>query len=121
MRPHRLWHVLLILLALFCAVGFQKSSSSTVPTFYRDIVPILQQHCQTCHRSGEIAPIPLVNYSDAQKYAAKMKAMTEVRRMPPWFADSQIGKWMNDPSLSDAQIATIAEWADAGAPAGDPQ
>jgi hypothetical protein len=62
----------------------------------------------------------LVTYADARKYAANMKAMTSARKMPPWFADPNIGKWANDPSLTDAQIATIAAWADAGAPAGNP-
>ncbi len=63
----------------------------------------------------------LVTYSDARKYAAEMKKMTSARKMPPWFADPKIGTWANDPSLTDAQIATIASWADAGTPAGNPQ
>lgn len=63
----------------------------------------------------------LMTYADAHKYAAELKKMTSARKMPPWFADPKIGKWANDPSLTDAQIATIAAWADAGAPAGNPQ
>jgi hypothetical protein len=65
--------------------------------------------------------MPLVTYAEARKYAAEMKKMTSARKMPPWFADPKIGKWANDPSLTDTQIATIAAWADAGAPAGNPQ
>jgi hypothetical protein len=65
--------------------------------------------------------MPLVTYAEACKYAAEMKKMTSARKMPPWFADPKIGKWANDPSLTDTQIATIAAWADAGAPAGNPQ
>ena len=65
--------------------------------------------------------MPLVTYADARTYAAEMKKMTSARRMPPWFADPKIGKWANDPSLTDAQIETIAAWADAGAPVGNPQ
>src|SRR5690242_2433203 len=110
---------LALLFSSLCGMGFQKDSSPNPPTFYKDIEPILQQHCQTCHRAGEIAPMPLVTYLDARKYAAKMKLMTVTRKMPPWFADPHAGKWINDPSLTDAQIATIAKWADAGAPAGN--
>ena len=65
--------------------------------------------------------MPLVTFADARKYAAKMKTMTSARKMPPWFSDPRIGKWANDPSITDAQIATLAQWADAGAPAGNPQ
>ncbi|HKR29803.1 MAG TPA: hypothetical protein VJT08_04975 [Terriglobales bacterium] len=65
--------------------------------------------------------MPLVTYADARKYAAEMKKMTSARRMPPWFADPKIGKWANDPSLTDAQIEAISAWADAGAPVGNPQ
>ena len=121
MLRRRIWLGVAVCLAVVAGLGFQKTSSPSAPTFYKDIAPIVQQHCQTCHRAGEIAPMPLVSYADAHKYAAKMKAMTSARKMPPWFADPRIGKWANDPSLTDTQIAMIAEWADAGAPAGNPQ
>src|SRR5690348_1256040 len=121
MLRRRIWVGFSVIVAVLLSLGFQKLSSSSAPTFYKDIDLILQQHCQTCHRAGEIAPMPLVTYADARKYAAEMKKMTSARRMPPWFADPEIGKWANDPSLTHAQIATIAAWADAGAPAGNPQ
>ena len=121
MLRRRIWLGLLVFLAVLVSLGFRKHLSSSAPTFYKDIDPILQQHCQACHRAGEIAPMPLVTYADARKYAADMKRMTSARKMPPWFADPQVGKWANDPSLTDTQIATVAKWADAGAPAGNPQ
>jgi Copper type II ascorbate-dependent monooxygenase, C-terminal domain len=95
-------------------------AASSSPTFYKNILPILQQHCQVCHRAGEIAPMALVTYSQAHRYAAKMKQMTSEKMMPPWFADPRFGHFSNDNSLAPEQIATIASWADAGAPAGDP-
>jgi len=90
------------------------------PTFYRNVLPILQDHCQSCHRPGEIGPMPLVTYAQARPYAAAIRARTAARAMPPWFADPGIGKWANDPSLSAAEVRTLADWAAAGAPAGDP-
>src|ERR1043166_112619 len=102
------------------AIILSKADSPSV-TFYKDIQPILQQHCQSCHRSGQIAPMPLVSFDDARKYAAKMKQMTRTKNMPPWFADSQFGSFANDPSLTANEIQLISEWADAGAPAGDPR
>jgi hypothetical protein len=99
----------------------RASASYSAPSFYKDVLPILQQHCQTCHREGEIAPMALVTYAQARKYAAEMKRMTSSRMMPPWFADPRFGHFSNDPSLRPAEIATIADWADAGALAGNPK
>ena len=96
------------------------SGPSPPPTFYRDVLPILQQHCQRCHRPGEIGPMPLVTYQQARRKAVAIKAKVQQRMMPPWFADPKYGRFANDPSLTDEQIATLASWADAGAPAGNP-
>jgi hypothetical protein len=89
------------------------------PTFYKDVLPILQNKCQSCHRTGEPAPMPLVTYEQTKPWAGKIAAAVEMKMMPPWFADPRYGHFANDPSLSAEQIATIATWAKAGAPAGD--
>jgi hypothetical protein len=88
-------------------------------TFYKDVLPILQERCQVCHRRGEAAPMPLVTYEQTQPWAQKVAAEVEMKMMPPWFADSRYGHFSNDPSLTAEQIAAIVKWADAGAPAGD--
>ncbi|MGH9395204.1 MAG: thiol-disulfide isomerase, partial [Terriglobales bacterium] len=93
---------------------------STPPTFYRDVLPILQQHCQACHRAGEIAPFALVTLAQARPRAAAIAQATRARVMPPWFADPGVGSFANDPSLSPAEIRVLAAWAAAGAPAGPP-
>jgi hypothetical protein len=121
--PH--WKKWIALLAAVICAGVCASSPasahSSAPTFYKDVLPILQQHCQTCHRAGEIAPMPLVTYAQVRKYAADMKRMTSSRMMPPWFAEPRFGHFSNDPSLTQTQIETIADWADAAAPAGNPK
>jgi len=94
--------------------------SHTAPTFYRDVLPILRDHCEVCHRSGGIAPIAFDTYDQARRYAAAIRASTQNKSMPPWFADPRIGHFTNDPSLSTAEISAIAAWIDANAPAGDP-
>lgn len=96
------------------------AQTQTVPTFYRDIVPILQDHCQSCHRPGEIAPMPLVTFRDVRPWAKAMREAVKQRTMPPWFADPDIGRFANDPSLSKGQIEAIAQWAEHGAPQGNP-
>ena len=75
------------------------NQSESAPTFYRDVLPILQQHCQSCHRPGEIGPLPLMIYEEAQTEARSIAFITASRKMPPWFADRAIGHFANDPSL----------------------
>ena len=91
---------------------------AATPTFNKDILPILQVHCQECHRTGEIGPMPLTTYKEARPWAASIKESVLLRKMPPWFADPHYGKFSNDRSLSPEQIAAIKTWADAGAPEG---
>ena len=73
------------------------------PTFYKDVLPILQQHCQSCHRPGQIAPMPLVTYQQTQPWAGSISDETESHKMPPWFADPCCGHFSNDPSLTPQQ------------------
>ena len=91
-------------------------------TYSRDIAPILQEKCVACHNPGGIGPMPLLNFQQVQPFAMLIKDRTSKRIMPPWHADPTIGiqQFKNDASLSDAQIAAISEWVDAGAPEGDP-
>jgi hypothetical protein len=91
------------------------------PTFYRDVLPILLKHCESCHRRGGIAPMSFETYEDAWRYAAAIRGATQNNSMPPWFAVPGVGRFSNDPSLSPEQSATLAAWADAKAPAGDPR
>jgi mono/diheme cytochrome c family protein len=88
-------------------------------TFNKDILPILQQHCQSCHRPGEIGPMPLLTYEGTRPWAKSIKSAVVTRKMPPWFADPRYGHFANDRRLSDADVANIAAWVDAGAPEGD--
>src|SRR4029079_7922783 len=82
-------------------------------TFNKDVLPILQKNCQTCHRPGEIAPMSFLTYKDTRPWARAMKLAVTKRQMPPWFADPAYGHFANDKRLSDAAISTIAAWADA--------
>jgi hypothetical protein len=90
------------------------------PTFYKDILPILQGHCQSCHRLGEVAPMPLVTYEQTRPWASTIAKSVQNGMMPPWFADQRFGHFSNDPSLTPAQIATVLSWVQAGTPQGNP-
>jgi Copper type II ascorbate-dependent monooxygenase, C-terminal domain len=112
------------LVALAIAWAQRPPPAATVatgaPTFYRDVLPILQQHCQGCHRAGEIGPMPLVTYAQARSCAPAIRKMTQSRKMPPWFADQSFGHFANDPSLAPQELAILSVWVEAGAPAGNP-
>jgi len=90
------------------------------PSFYRDVLPILQQHCQSCHRPGEIAGSrSFVTYKETRQWAGGIRDAVGSKAMPPWFADPCCGHFSNDSSLSSNEISKLVKWADAGAPAGD--
>ncbi len=95
-------------------------------TFTKDIAPILQRSCQNCHRPESIAPMSLLTYQDARRYATRIKERTQLRDrmgvMPPWFIEKDVGiqDFQNDISLSEEEIATIATWVDGGTPEGSP-
>jgi hypothetical protein len=90
------------------------------PTFYKEVLPILQRHCEACHRAGGIAPMAFQTYEETRRFAEVIRLTAEKKSMPPWFAEKGIGKYSNDPSLSDGEIAALAAWAKANAPEGDP-
>ncbi|MFN0106757.1 MAG: thiol-disulfide isomerase [Bryobacteraceae bacterium] len=91
---------------------------AATPLFYRDVLPILEKHCQSCHRSGEAAPMALQTYEQARPYARAIRDAVLRRTMPPWFANAAPGAFANDPRLTAAEISTLRQWADGGAPAG---
>jgi hypothetical protein len=90
-------------------------------TFTKDVLPILQRHCQSCHRPGQIAPMSLLTYADARPWARAITLRVAAREMPPWFADPAHGRFANERRLEPRDIDTLAAWADQGAPEGDPK
>jgi hypothetical protein len=109
--------ILWIALGMFAGTAFAADSI----TFHKDVEPILQANCQGCHRPGQTAPMSLLSYESARPWAKAMKNAVLTKKMPPWFADPRYGHFTNDRSLKQADIDTIAQWADAGAPEGNPK
>jgi hypothetical protein len=113
-------------LALTPSRALAGQAAPKTATFTKDIAPILQRSCQTCHRSDSVAPMSLITYEDVRPWARSIKLRTGLGNrmgvMPPWFIDKHVGiqDYKDDISLSEKEIATIAEWVDAGAPRGNP-
>jgi hypothetical protein len=110
-----------ILLTLLAVATAGYAASTAKPTYHKDVESILMEKCQGCHRPGEIAPMSFLTYQDLRPWAKAIKAAVATRKMPPWFANKKYGHFANDWSLSDAQVETISQWVDAGAPKGNPK
>ncbi|MDB5307381.1 MAG: thiol-disulfide oxidoreductase [Gemmataceae bacterium] len=90
------------------------------PVYHKDVLPILQTHCQSCHRPGAVGPFALMTYKQAVAWADDIKEFTRDRRMPPW--KPRGGKeFVGDRRLTEKEIDTLARWVDAGCPEGDPK
>src|SRR5258706_8960615 len=111
--------ILVLVIGLSATISLPAQNSKL--TFTKDVAPILQQNCQTCHRPGEAAPFSLLTYEQARPWSKAIKDAVLQKKMPPWFADPQFGRFANDASLSQSDINTLVAWVDAGAPLGNPK
>ena len=105
-----------------CVVGLaaRTSSAQDVPTFARDIAPLLYSHCATCHRPGEVGGFSLLAFADARPRAAALARAVRTRAMPPWKPDAIDGAALvGSRRLSDRDIDLFDRWVSAGAPEGD--
>jgi hypothetical protein len=95
----------------------------TAVTFTKDVAPIFQNSCQSCHHPGTVATMSLITYADARPWAKAIEARVMAREMPPWHLDKTVGirEFKNDISLSDADINTIVRWVDGGMLQGNPK
>jgi hypothetical protein len=83
----------------------------------RDIAPILQRRCFTCHSPDNNA-MSLATYAEARPWAAAIREEVLLRHMPPWSAVAGYGRFQNDPSLTQAEWDLLVAWVDGGAPSG---
>ena len=104
-----------------CSYSRPVALAGDAPTYHRDVVRILQKHCQDCHRPGQVAPFSLLSYEQARKRSSDIVTVTQDRVMPPWHAStSEGGPFVGARVLSDAEKKILAAWAEASCPEGDP-
>jgi peroxiredoxin len=108
--------------AVGCAIARATPAalSTAKVTYHRDVLPILQNRCQSCHRPGEVGPFSLMTYRQSVNWAGDIKEFTQARRMPPW-KPVEGPAFHNERKLTDQEIAILAAWADGGTPEGDPR
>lgn len=112
----RKWPVVIFALVL---TPLTVHAAENAPTFAEDIAPIVFDSCTSCHRPGQVAPFPLMNYADTRKHAKSMRRVMDDRFMPPWHPQEGFGEFRDSRRLSDKQIAMFSKWVDAGMPEGD--
>ena len=110
----------LILLAIGLTRAMIASQAGTV-TFTRDVAPILQKSCISCHRPGEMGPMALTSYPQVRPWAKAIREAVVGKTMPPWHAGADSRPCENDPRLSQREIDTIVAWVDGGAKEGNPE
>src|SRR5437764_83399 len=111
-----------ISVALAVLAACTGRAAADAPTFTRDVAPLLWKNCAGCHHPGHVAPFALLTYKDAARRAKFLVEVTASRRMPPWRAAPDYGPhFLNERRMSDADVRTLARWAEAGAPEGDPR
>jgi len=98
----------------------ERKATSEKVTYHRDVAPIIQKHCQSCHRPGDVGPFALMNYKQAVNWASDIVQYTKSREMPPWKPVAGV-KYLNERSMTAEEIETLAAWEQAGCPEGDPK
>jgi hypothetical protein len=118
-------YLVLVLLTAMTALSAEEvstllpgSDQTRAVTFNKDVLPILENNCQSCHRPGGIGPMSLLTYDSARPWAKAIKTAVVTRKMPPWLADPHYGEFRNAPKLSESDIRTLVAWADGGSSEG---
>ncbi len=109
----------LITISFLLIVGSTATGWAQV-NFSEHIAPIIYENCTSCHREGEVGPIPLTNYQEVASWGPMIQYVTEIKYMPPFSPDVSYSHFLFERSLTDEQIQMIADWVDAGTPQGDP-
>ncbi len=115
--------------SLVAMVVFMHAQAQAVPerpTFTRDVLPILQEHCQECHRPtgdetfGMIAPMSFMSFKEVRPWSKAIARQVAARTMPPWHATNEFaGVFENERTLNETEIETLVRWARSGAPRGN--
>jgi hypothetical protein len=112
--------ILFLLALLIASLAVGPTQAQTQYTFSQHIAPLVFQHCTPCHRTGEVAPFPLTTYSQVVGRAQTIKTVTGSRYMPPWKPDPNYRHYLDENTLTDAEIQMLREWVDNGTPQGNP-
>lgn len=107
-------------IVLVWLIGLWMCVQGNAQTYHADVAPIIYNHCTSCHRPGEIAPMPFTSYSEVAAYGEFIAYVTSIGYMPPWSPDPDYSHFVGENVLTSEQLATLSDWVDAGKPEGNP-
>ncbi|MEM8528311.1 MAG: T9SS type A sorting domain-containing protein [Bacteroidota bacterium] len=107
--------ILVILILAFSVPQFAQTVN-----YSEHIAPIIYKNCTTCHREGEVAPMPLTSYEEVKNWSNMIQYVTSIKYMPPWKPNPNYSKFLGENFLTNNEIKLIADWVEAGTPQGDP-
>src|SRR5262245_45129447 len=104
-----------------CLISFdgEETPEAAVVSYARDVVPILKSKCIECHSEGNVGSWAMTSHTKVKGMAAMMEEVILSRRMPPWDADPNVGKFQHSAALQTAEAQTLLRWIRQGAPRGD--
>ena len=104
-----------------CLITFDggDAAESTPVSYSKDIAPLLQRKCVSCHSPGNIGEGAMTSHKKVKGMSATIEEVLLARRMPPWDADPHFGHFKDNPSLTTAETQTLLRWVRQGAPRGD--
>jgi Tfp pilus assembly protein PilF len=108
-----------LLLAGLAGLISAVAASREPVTFTKEIAPIIQEHCASCHRPGQPGPFSLLSFADVERRARLIASVTASRYMPPWKPEPDHGEFVGERRLSATQIQLIQQWVAEGAPEGN--
>ncbi|MEZ6036585.1 MAG: redoxin family protein [Planctomycetota bacterium] len=104
-----------------CAITPREAmrADAAAPTYTRDVLPVMQRHCQECHRPGGQAPFSLLDEAEVRKHSAMIGEVVGQGRMPPWYGSQAHGAFANHRGMTPEERAALLGWLAAGRHAGD--
>ena len=116
----RLRRTLAAVLACFApAAASAHELAASRYDFVRNVRPIFERHCSSCHRAGGISPLSLLRYEGALPWVNAIKLTVLERRMPPFLPEEDVGSWRGARGLTAREVDVLVEWASGGAPRGE--
>ena len=88
---------------------------TTKLTWTADISRMVNKRCAPCHGDGGKAPMSLLTYEESHPSAKAIRDEVLARRMQPWGGRGS-GDFLQNPSLTSAELFMLAAWVEGGAP-----
>ena len=97
-----------------CPIDYSGLRDLSVVSYQKDIAPLLIEKCVGCHRTDGIAPWAMTSHAMVRGFSPMIREVVRTGRMPPWHADTRIGRFSNDRSLTATEAQKLVAWIEAG-------